>query len=81
MGLAAVLGVMLAVAGFLLIHVGLFLYLPWSVPTKALILVVLGLIYLVVPLIFILRICSRRTWLKLSRADELTASLTGQKKG
>jgi len=79
MGLLAVFGIVLAMCGFLLVHVGLFLILPGGVQDKAQILLALGIVYLVVPLVFVLRLVSRRAWMKFSRADELVGSLTNRK--
>lgn len=76
-GLMAVL--LLALSGFLLFHVGLFLLLPWPLKAKAALLAGLGLLYLIVALLGVRYATSSATWLKLSRADEVVEKLTGRK--
>lgn len=75
-GLLAVLCLLLAMSGFLVLHVGLFLWLPWSTAARAAVLVGLGLVYVGLALGVILRICSERTWMRFSRADELVRKVT-----
>jgi len=78
-GFVALLGslllLLLMMSGFLLIHVALFMWLPWSVPAKALSLLVLGAIYLGGGLAVVLYISSDRTWMKFTKVNRILASL------
>lgn len=68
-------GAMFCFFGFLIIHIALFIYLPWSLPIKTLCLLGLGLIYFFVPLFFVLRFSSQRIWMKIFEADKLINTL------
>lgn len=74
--LAAVL--LLLAVGFVLIHVGLFLWVPWALATKAMLLCVLGLVYMGLALIILLHCCAEKTWMRGSHADQLVAKTTHQ---
>ncbi len=71
---------LLALAGFLLVHVALFAWLPWSIGVKALVLLVLGLAYVACGLVLVLNINSDRAWMKLAGVDRIMAGL-GSRKG
>jgi hypothetical protein len=73
LGLAMVL--LLALSGFVLIHVALFAWLPWSLTAKALVLLGLGVVYLGGGVAVILGICSDRTWMKFAKVDRIIAGL------
>jgi hypothetical protein len=75
----AVLGILVGVCGFLLIHVALYLYLPWSEETKALTLLGLGLVYFSIAFAGIFRLLSRSFWLKHSKAQDLLRDLDRNK--
>jgi hypothetical protein len=67
---------LLLAAGFIMVHVGFFLWVPWPPAVKALVLLVLGLIYMAAALAAICKLCSEKTWLEASRANELIAEVT-----
>jgi len=67
--LLAVLFLLLMTTGFLLIHVGLFLWLPWSLPARALVLLVLGAAYFGSGLAVVITITSERAWMKFTKVD------------
>jgi hypothetical protein len=73
LGLA--LSLLLALSGFVLIHVALFAWLPWSLPVKALILLVLGMVYLGGGLAVVLGLSSDRTWMRFAKVDRILAGL------
>lgn len=73
LGLA--LSLLLALSGFVLIHVALFAWLPWSLPAKALSLLVLGMVYLGGGLAVVLGLSSDRTWMRFAKVDRVLASL------
>ncbi len=66
---------LLALSGFVLIHVALFAWLPWSLPVKALILLVLGMVYLGGGLAVVLRLSSDRAWMRFAKVDRILAGL------
>lgn len=70
MGLMAVLMAVLCGAGFILLHIALYLLLPWQPETKAWVLLGLGAFYLVVPAAIMAKAMSRRTWERLSHFEE-----------
>jgi hypothetical protein len=73
LGLALFL--LLALSGFVLIHVALFAWLPLSLPVKALILLVLGMVYLGGGVAAVLGISSDRTWIRFTKVDRILAGL------
>ena len=73
LGLA--LSLLLALSGFVFIHVALFAWLPWSLPAKALVLLILGMVYLGGGLVVVLGLSSDRTWMRFTKVDRILASL------
>ena len=73
LGLA--LSLLLALSGFVLIHVALFAWLPLSLPAKALILLVLGMVYLGGGVAVVLGLSSDRTWMRFTEVDRILAAL------
>jgi uncharacterized integral membrane protein len=73
--LASLLLLLLMMSGFLLIHVALFLWVPWSLPAKAVVLLVLGAIYLGGGLIAVWRLSSDRAWIRFAKVDRILASI------
>ena len=77
--LAVILGAGLLAAGFVLLHVGLgmLLYLAfqnwWAVGVA---LLVLGILYTLVPLFIIRRLCAEKTWMQFFKADKLVEQVT-----
>ncbi len=67
----------LAVAGLVLTHVGLYLLLPW--PANAITLLALGVFYLLIATLVLVWACSGRTWMKYSKAGSLVESALGHK--
>ena len=73
LGLAVSL--LLTLSGFVFIHVALFAWLPWSLPAKALVLLVLGMVYLGGGLAVVLGLSSDRTWMRFTKVDRILANL------
>ncbi len=77
--LAAILGIGLLAAGFVILHIGLgmLFYLAfqswWAVGIGML---VLGLIYILVPLLIIRRLCAEKTWMQFFKADKIVEQVT-----
>ncbi len=66
-----VLGIVILACGFLLIPVGLCLFMPWAPETKAIVAVSFGAAYLIIPLIVVMALFSEKRWMKTSSADKL----------
>ncbi len=64
--------------GLLLLHAGLFVLLPWSVATKAVIAMLLGLTYVIVGGLALRAAMDERTWMKKSGVTEMLEKTTGQ---
>ena len=77
--LGSFLLLLLMMSGFLLIHVALFMWLPWSLPVKALVLLVLGVAYLGTGLAVVLGLCSDQTWMRFAKVDRIIAGLPTQR--
>jgi hypothetical protein len=69
-----VLCVVILACGFLLIPVGLCLFMPWAPQTKAIVAVSVGAAYIVIPLIAGIVLFSEKRWMKMSSADKLLKS-------
>jgi hypothetical protein len=67
---------LLALCGFVFIHVALFAWLPWSLPTKALVLLILGVVYLGGGLVVFLGLSSDRAWMKFTGVDRILGRLS-----
>lgn len=57
-------------AGFVLVHAGLFLYLPGDMRTKGKWIMVLGGIYLLISIIVFAVLLSQRIWMRVSGANK-----------
>jgi hypothetical protein len=73
--LLAILFLLLMMIGFLLIHVALFMGLPWSLKARAILLFVLGVVYFCGALAVVITLTSERTWMKFAKVDHLLARL------
>lgn len=70
---------LLMLAGFALMHVAIFMLLPWSPECKTIALLILGCLYFFVPLLFVLRVCSQKFWMEFTKASSLVDEVTGKK--
>jgi hypothetical protein len=75
---AIVAALLLGTAGFIVFHVGLFLWLPVSLAVKGMLLAALGLIYLISAGLVIRSLLSQGTWLRESGAHDLIAQAMGR---
>src|SRR5512136_1854492 len=73
--LGSFLLLLLTMSGFLLIHVALFMWLPWSLWVKALVLLILGVAYLGTGLAVVVCVNSERTWMRFAKVDRIIAGL------
>jgi len=77
--LVIVLGAGLLAAGFVILHIGLgiLLYLVfqnwWALGVA---LLALGVLYAIVPLLIIRRLCAEKTWMQFFKADKLVGQVT-----
>ena len=67
--------------GVLLVHAGLFILLPWSVKTKAVLGICLGAVYVVVGAVALCASMNEKTWMKKSGAAEMLEDATGSSRG
>ena len=66
--------------GVLLLHAGLFILLPWTVATKAVLGLFLGLVYVVIGVVSLRATMDERTWMEKSGAARMLEEATGQSK-
>lgn len=66
----------LLMCGFILLHIALFLILPWSMENKIILLFSLGAAYCIASLVAIFILQSRARWLKISGAKKMIDDLT-----
>lgn len=62
--------------GVILFHVGLFLLLPWSLNAKALLGLILGLLYMSVGVVVLVIAMNEKRWMQKSGATALVAEAT-----
>jgi hypothetical protein len=67
-------------AGFVLMHVALFMFLPWSPECKAAVLFILGGVYFLIALLYVLKLCSQKFWMEYSKASDLVKEVTKKSK-
>lgn len=65
----------LLACGFLLVPIALLLFMPWEPHTKAIVGIIIGAAYVLVPAIVACVLLSEKRWLRVSRADELLRSV------
>lgn len=58
-------------AGLVLIPIGLVIWAPWTLETKLLVALIIGGVYLLVPIIGVRILMSEARWMRLTRADKL----------
>ena len=66
--------------GVLLFHAGLFILLPWTVEAKAVLGMILGLVYVVIGGIALRAAMDERTWMEKSGAAKMLEEATDQSK-
>ena len=72
------LAIGLICVGVLLFHVGLFILLPWTVKAKAVLGMLMGLVYVVIGWASLRAAMDERTWMERSGAAEMLKEVTGQ---
>ena len=66
----------LVCVGAVLVHAGLFIVLPWTVKAKAVLGIVLGLLYVALGWVALHRAMKERTWIEKSGAAEMIEEAT-----
>jgi len=69
---------LLMAAGFILAHLAIFALLSFSLPIKAIALLILSGAYFIVPLVIICMMCPERLWMKHSHASELVRRIVSE---
>jgi hypothetical protein len=67
---------LIILSGFVFVHISIFLLLPWDVQTKAIIFLILGLLYFLVPLILLSKVCCKKTWDRITGLEEFAERCT-----
>jgi hypothetical protein len=80
LGLFTVFSLMLIFIGFVLVHIGLYLYLPLEASEKVMLLLALGSVYLLVPFSILMWAFSKSRWMKISGVEHLLAKIPSNKK-
>lgn len=62
-------------AGLVLIPLALLLFMPWQPETKAIVGLVIGFIYLLIPAIALLFLLSEKRWMKLTGTNDILKKL------
>jgi hypothetical protein len=66
--------------GLLLFHAGLFILLPWTAETKAVLGMLLGLAYVLIGVVALHAAMDEKTWMEKSGAAKMLKEATGQPK-
>ena len=66
--------------GMLLFHAGLFILLPWTVESKAILGIFLGLVYGAFGFVMLRATINEKTWMEKARVAELLEEASGQSK-
>lgn len=62
-------------AGLVIIPLALLLFMPWEPSTKAVVGIVIGAIYLLVPAVALISLLSEKRWMRLTGATEVLRKL------
>ncbi|MBK7142091.1 MAG: hypothetical protein IPH75_08430 [bacterium] len=62
-------------AGLVLIPLALLLFMPWAPETKAIVGLVIGFLYLLIPSVALISLLSEKRWMKLTGANDMLKKL------
>ncbi len=83
LGIMALVGLvvcsMVLFLGLLLLHVALFICLPWEIKVKLLVMAILGLIYVIAAVVIMVALLSQKRWMRHSGATRAVDNATGGK--
>ncbi len=68
--------IVLLAGGLILLPLSLLLFMPWSELTRAIVGISFAAAYIIVPLIILKLTHSEKTWMKLTRANEVVRKVT-----
>ena len=74
---ALVLVITLIGAGLVMVPLALLVFMPWDPVTKAVVGIVIGAVYLLVPAVALTTLLSEKRWMRLTGATEVLRKLTG----
>jgi hypothetical protein len=79
-GVATIIGAvaltLLIFTGFLLLHAALFLWLPWTMESRILAMLILGLVYAVPGLLLLKKLTGSNLWMRITGADRMIDDVT-----
>jgi hypothetical protein len=75
----AIASLLLLLTGFIMLHAALFLFLPWTMSSKIILLLILGSIYFLGPLVLLIFLQSRGRWLKISGVKKIVDDVCDKK--
>jgi len=64
-------------AGLVMVPMALLLFMPWDPVTKAVVGIVIGAVYLLVPAVALISLLSEKRWMRLTGANEILRRLAG----
>jgi hypothetical protein len=64
-------------AGLVMVPMALLLFMPWDPVTKAVVGIVIGAVYLLVPAVALVTLLSEKRWMRLTGATEVLRKLAG----
>ena len=64
-------------AGLVMLPLALLLFMPWEPATKAVVGIVIGAVYLLVPAVALITLLSEKRWMRLTGATEVLRRLAG----
>jgi len=64
-------------AGLVMVPLALLIFMPWEPVTKAVVGIVIGAVYLLVPSVALITLLSEKRWMRLSGATEVLRKLAG----
>jgi len=65
-------------AGLMLLHAGLFILLPWTVEAKAVLAMLMGLVYVIIGIVVLRAAMDEKTWMDKSGASEMLEDAIGK---
>ncbi|MBF0224408.1 MAG: hypothetical protein HQK76_03040 [Desulfobacterales bacterium] len=77
--LTSIAMLLLAMIAFVMIHVGILIFLPYSLEAKGWIILLLGIIYGLISYTVIKNMCSEKTWLQISKSAEMMNGIMNNK--
>ena len=77
--IAVLFSLMVVAVTLLVVPIALILCAPWTVPAKAIIIFVFGVVYLSIPAVILFQVFSEKRWMQITLADEWLGKVTNNK--